>query len=58
MIQISRDLKRQDAFNRTWWPVLSTDKCCQVTDLSDEGTDRHVLFDMGFLELSVIGGEG
>ena len=38
-----RDLKQDDAFNRMWWPVLSTDKCCQMTSLSVEITDNNVL---------------
>ena len=37
------DLKQGDAFNTMWWPVLSIDKCCQVTSLSIERTDHHVL---------------
>ena len=28
-----RHLKQDDAFNTTWAPVLSIDKCCQVTSL-------------------------
>ena len=39
-----RDLKRDDTFNKTWWPAFSIDKCCQVTSLSIERTDHHVLF--------------
>ena len=27
----------------TWWPVFLIDKCCQVTSLSVERTDHHVL---------------
>ena len=38
-----RDLKHDDAFNTTWPPVLSVDKCCQVTSLSIERADNHVL---------------
>ena len=38
-----RDLKHDDAFNTTWPPVLSVDKCCQVTSSSIERTDHHVL---------------
>ena len=38
-----RDLKHDDAFNTTWPPILSIDKCCQVTSLSIERTDHHVL---------------
>ena len=38
-----RHLKHDDAFNTTWPPVLSIDKCCQVTSLSTERTDHHVL---------------
>ena len=40
----TRHLKHDDAFNRTWPPILSIDKCCQVTSLSIERTDHHVLF--------------
>ena len=40
---VIRDLKHDDAFNKTWLPVLSIDKCCQVTSLSIERTDHHVL---------------
>ena len=39
----NRHLKQDDAFNTTWWPVLSIDKCCQVTSFSIERTDHHVL---------------
>ena len=39
---ITRDLKHDDAFNTTWPPGLSIDKCCQVTSLSIERTDHHV----------------
>ena len=39
----SRHLKHDDAFNRRWPPILSIDKCCQVTSLSIERTDHHVL---------------
>ena len=39
----NRDLKQDHAFNTTWPPVLSIDKCCQVTSLSIERTDHHVL---------------
>ena len=39
----NRDLKHDDAFNTTWPPALSIDKCCQVTSLSIERTDHHVL---------------
>ena len=39
----NRDLKHDDAFITTRPPVLSIDKCCQVTSLSIEGTDHHVL---------------
>ena len=38
-----RHLKQDDAFNTTWPPVLSIDKCCQVISLSIERTDHHVL---------------
>ena len=41
--QLGRDLKQDDAFNTTWWPVLSINKCCQVTNLSIERSDHHVL---------------
>ena len=37
-----RDLKHDDAFKPTWPPVLSVDKCCQVTSLSIERTAHHV----------------
>ena len=39
----NRDLKHDDAFSMTWPPVLLIDKCCQVTSLSIERTDHHVL---------------
>ena len=43
-IKENRHLKHDDAFNRTWPPILlSIDKCCQVTSLSIERTDHHVL---------------
>ena len=38
-----RDLKHDDAFNTTWPPIFSIDKCCQITSLSIERTDHHVL---------------
>ena len=38
-----RDLKQDDAFNKTSWPVLPIDKCYQVTNLSIERTGHHVL---------------
>ena len=38
-----RDLKHDDAFSTTWPPILSIDKCCQVTSLSIERADHHVL---------------
>ena len=40
---VNRDLKHDDAFNTTWPPILSIAKCCQVTSLSIERTDHHVL---------------
>ena len=40
---INRDLKHDDAFNTMWPPILSIDKCCQVTSLSIERADHHVL---------------
>ena len=36
-------LKQYDALNTTWWLVISIQKCCQVTSLSIERTDYHVL---------------
>ena len=42
-MKINRDLKEDDAFNTTWWPVLSIDKCYQVTSLSIERTVPHLL---------------
>ena len=36
-------VKHDDVSSTTWWSVLSTDKCCQVTDLLIERTDHHVL---------------
>ena len=44
-----RHVKQDDAFNTTWWPVLSIDKCCQVTNLSIETTDHHVLLKASWL---------
>ena len=39
-----RDIKQDDAFNTTCWPVFSIDKwCCQVTSLAIERTDHNVL---------------
>ena len=35
--------KTTRAFNATWPPVRSIDKCCQVTSLSVERTDYHIL---------------
>ena len=37
---VKQDLKQDDAFNTTWWPALSIDKCCQVTNLSIERIDN------------------
>ena len=40
---VNRHLNQDDACSTTWWPVLSTDKCCQVTSSSIERTDHHIL---------------
>ena len=39
----SRDLKQDDAFNRTWWSVLSIDKLVTWQHLSIERTGHHVV---------------
>ena len=40
----NRHLKQDDAFNRTWWSVLSIDKLVTWQQLSTERTDGHVVF--------------
>ena len=39
----NRHLKQDNAFNRTWWPVLSIDKLATWQHLSVERTDGHVV---------------
>ena len=39
----NRDLKQHDAFNRTWWSVLSIDKLITWQPLSIERTGVHVV---------------
>ena len=39
----SRDLKQHDAFNRTWWLVLSIDKLVTWQHLAIERTGHHVM---------------
>ena len=38
-----RDLKQDDAFSRTWWSVLSTNKLVTWQHLSAERTGHHVV---------------
>ena len=45
LLKVNRDLKHDDAFNTTWPPVLSVDKCCQVTNSSIERTHHDVLLE-------------
>ena len=42
-VRRTRDLKRHDAFNRTWWSVLSTDKLVTWQHLSVEITGHHIV---------------
>ena len=42
-VKTTMDPKQDDSFNTTWWPVVSTDKCCQVTSLSIEIIYQRVL---------------
>ena len=42
-LKVNRDLKQHDAFNRTWWSVLSIDKLITWQPLSIERTGGHVV---------------
>ena len=40
----NRDLKQHDAFNKTWWSILSVDKLVTWQHLSIKRTGQHVVF--------------
>ena len=55
---VIRDLKQDDAFSTTWWPVPSIGKCCQATSLSIQRTYHHVLLKQSCCLRSLLSARG